>query len=207
MNFDEQARNWDTDKRINRAKVIAAEIGKAVGTEHNNLTAMEFGCGTGLISFNLCDRFSSVTLIDSSHGMTDILNEKLQKNNIANMSVKCLDLTSEETIDETFDVIYTSMVLHHIKDTAAIIKRFHDLLNDNGYLCIVDLDKDDGSFHKREIGFDGHNGFDQQELKSILAVSGFEGIESKTFYYDEKIVDGQNVNYSLFLITARSYNK
>lgn len=30
MSFDDYARNWDTDKRINRARIIANEIEKVI---------------------------------------------------------------------------------------------------------------------------------------------------------------------------------
>lgn len=202
MNFDEGAKSWDTERRINRAKIIAAEIRKAAGTGEGRC-AMEFGCGTGLISFNLYDEFKSITLVDSSKGMIDKLNEKIKTYNISNMTAEYSDLVNGGLVNHSFDVIYSSMALHHVKETEQIIKIFYRLLNIGGYLCIVDLDKDDGSFHKGEPGFDGHNGFDQKQLRNILARAGFKDAESKTFYFDEKIIEGQSVGYSLFLMKGR----
>jgi len=204
MSFDDYAKTWDTDKRINRAKKIANEIRNSIDSE-NNYSAMEFGCGTGLVSFNLYDKFKKITLIDSSNGMMEILNSKINESKVNNMVTNCVDILEEDSIDMKFDVIYNSMVLHHINDTEAIIKKFHELLNKDGYLCIVDLDEEDGSFHKKYPDFDGHNGFNQEKLKSILLKVGFNDIESNTFYYDEKIIEGQKINYSLFLMKARKY--
>ena len=204
MNFDEYAKLWDTDERINRAKIIANEIINSIDN-YENVSAMEFGCGTGLVSFNLYDKFKKITLIDSSNGMMEILNSKINECKVNNMVTNCVDILEEDSLDTKFDVIYNSMVLHHIKDTEAIIKKFHELLNKDGYLCIVDLDEEDGSFHKKYPDFDGHNGFNQEKLKSILLKVGFNDIESNTFYYDEKIIEGQKINYSLFLMKARKY--
>jgi 2-polyprenyl-3-methyl-5-hydroxy-6-metoxy-1,4-benzoquinol methylase len=201
MSFDEYAKNWDTEKRINRAKVIAKEIANAIDVERN-CSAMEFGCGTGLISFNLHEKFKKITLIDSSKGMIGILNSKINKYKINNMTAKNLDISNENAVDESFDVIYNSMVLHHIHDVRAMVKSFYELLNSNGCLCIVDLNEEDGSFHKNYLEFDGHNGFEQEELKAILAHAGFEDIESNTFYFDEKVVEGKKISYSLFLMKA-----
>ena len=78
MSFDDYAKTWDTDKRINRAKKVANEIRNSIDSEIN-YSAMEFGCGTGLVSFNLYDKFKKITLIDSSKGMIDILNSKINK--------------------------------------------------------------------------------------------------------------------------------
>jgi len=46
MNFDDYAKTWDTDEKIDRAKIIANEISNSMGINETN-SAMEFGCGTG----------------------------------------------------------------------------------------------------------------------------------------------------------------
>lgn len=204
MGFDEDAKNWDTDKRINRARIVANEIANSINIDEN-YSVMEFGCGTGLVSFNLCDKFKKITLIDLSKGMIDILNSKIDKYKITNMVTKNINISNEDLVDEKFDVIYNSMVLHHIHNTKEIIEKFYQLLNNDGYLCIVDLNEEDGSFHKEYTDFDGHNGFNQEELKRILVDVGFDDIESNTFFYDEKIIEDKKINYSLFLMKARKY--
>lgn len=204
MSFDDYAKNWDTEERINRAKIISTKIINSIDT-NENYSAMEFGCGTGLISFNIFDKFKNITLIDSSKGMIDILNSKIDKYKINNMFAYNLDISTRNTLDLKFDVIYNSMVLHHIDDTKAIIKNFYELLNEDGYLCIVDLDEEDGSFHKNYPDFNGHNGFNQEYLKNILSSVGFKDIECTTFFYAEKTIENQKIPYSLFLIKARKY--
>jgi len=202
LSFDDYARTWDNDMRINRAKVIAEEISKVIDLK-SNLTALEFGCGTGLVSFNLQDKFKHITLVDSSKEMIEILNSKIDKYKVNNMVAHHLDITSGDSLQEKYDVIYNSMVLHHIQDTEAIIKSFYDLLNEDGYLCIVDIDEEDGRFHKNYPDFDGHNGFNQDYLKKVLISAGFEDVEIYTFYYNKKVIEGEIINYSLFLIKGR----
>ncbi len=73
MSFDKYAITWDTEKRVNRAKIIAEEISKTIQIK-KRYNALEFGCGTGLVSFNLYDKFESITLVDISKGMIDMLN-------------------------------------------------------------------------------------------------------------------------------------
>lgn len=72
-----------------------------------------------------------------------------------------------------------------------------------GYLCIIDLDEEDGSFHKEDKDFNGHNGFNQNDLKNILLETGFKEAEVNTFYKDEKLVEERKVDYSLFLMVGR----
>lgn len=201
MFFDDYAKKWDTDRRINRAKIISEEISNSIEI-NKGCSAMEFGCGTGLISFNLVEKFENITLIDSSKGMIDVVKEKIEKYEVDNMKPYAIDLFNEEII-EKFDFIYTSMVLHHIQDIAGLVNKFYTLLNDGGQVIIVDLDKEDGSFHKNEPGFNGHNGFEQEKLKEIFIEVGFRDAESTTFFYDEKKIEEKNIKYSLFIMKAQ----
>ena len=67
------------------------------------------------------------------------------------------------------------------------------------------MNEEDGRFHKKYPDFDGHNGFNQEELKEILVRAGFDNIESNTFFYDEKNIEDEKINYSLFLMKARKH--
>lgn len=200
MNFDDVAREWDNEKRIERAKIIANKIKSTISVGQDK-SAMEFGCGTGLISFYLHNEFKNITLIDTSKEMINIANNKIDTLNLSNINTYCGDLV-ESKYNDKFDMIYSSMALHHIVDINELCKKFYNLINLNGPLCIVDLNKDDGSFHKNEIGFNGHNGFSKRWLKSILEANGFSNIKSETFYEGTKKVDDHELIYSLFIMTA-----
>ena len=202
MDFNIESLNWDTPKRTNRAKEVAKKVRNAIEIK-KTYKGMEFGCGTGLVSFNLCDQFESLTLIDTSHGMIDVVNSKIKEFGIENMKAVTVDLNDGERIDEKFDVIYTSMVLHHIVDTEKILHNLFEMLNENGYLCIVDIDEEDGSFHREEADFQGHNGFNQEKLADLMNLVGFEEVESNIIYSDEKNIRGVNKEYSLFLMKGK----
>lgn len=203
MNFDVQSITWDDERRKNRAKLIAQEISKSIHIE-KQYTALEFGCGTGLISFCLNDKFEMITLVDTSKGMVDVLNSKINEFEIDNMKAYQIDINESNILPEnSYDVIYTSMALHHIIDTETTIKNLYKLLKSDGYLCIIDLDEEDGSFHKEEKDFNGHNGFNQNVLKNILLEIGFKEVDTNTFYEDLKVVEEMNVKYSLFLMIGK----
>ncbi len=59
---------------------------------------MEFGCGTGLISFNLADSFKESMLVDTSEGMIGILKDKRQTYGIDHLIPIKADLLKEETL-------------------------------------------------------------------------------------------------------------
>ena len=202
MNFNVQSISWDNEKRINRAKVIAAEIASATELE-KSYSALEFGCGTGLVSFNLYDKLKDIVCIDTSKGMIDTLNTKIKQHKVKNMAAYQQNINDDYLLTPKYDLIYTSMALHHIVDVDTTLANLYKLLKQNGCLCIVDLDEDDGSFHKAETDFNGHNGFNQTELKQILVKLGYKGLRSNTFYKDVKNIEGVILNYSLFIIIGR----
>ena len=142
MSFESRAKDWDNDSRIKRSKIIAEKINELIGNEKYN-SIMEYGCATGLISLNLCDKFKKVTLMDSEKEMIKIVKDKLDKSKKNNVFPIWINLMDESYKEEKFDLIYTSLTLHHILNTEKIIKIFYNLLNENGLLCIIDLDKED----------------------------------------------------------------
>jgi ubiquinone/menaquinone biosynthesis C-methylase UbiE len=203
MDYNVKAANWDNETRIKRAKMVAAEIIKSINID-DQYSAMEFGCGTGLVSFNLKDKFKHITLIDISYSMMEILNSKIRDSRVDNMTPILTDINENiEVIGDKYDVIYTSMALHHIVDVRTTVENLYKMLKDNGYFCIAELVEDNGSFHRSEEGFNGHNGFNQDVLKDTLEEIGFKDVKSHVFYSDVKVVEDLEVNFSLFLMIGR----
>lgn len=202
MDFNMESINWDTEKRIKRAKLIAEQIVHRI--ELNPCySALEFGAGTGLISFNLYDKLKDITCIDTSKGMIERLNTKIQQCKVSNMKAYQYDINKDHWLTANYDLIYTSMALHHISDIEKTLKNLYGLLKKDGCICIIELDEDDGSFHKLEKDFNGHNGFNQNELKKIIEGIGFKKVDCCTFFQDKKMVGEVSVNYSLFMMTGK----
>jgi len=200
--FDERAKNWDSDPtKVERAAVVANAIRAALPL-NASMTALEYGCGTGLLSFALHSDFASITLADTSQGMLDVLAEKITGAGVENMHPIFLELGSQSLLDSRFDVIYSLMTMHHIPETEAYIQYFHRLLNSGGYLCIADLEKEDGSFHG---GNDPliHKGFERSELQAKLENNGFESIHFSSVFNVKKIVAGHEKTFPLFLLVAK----
>jgi ubiquinone/menaquinone biosynthesis C-methylase UbiE len=198
LNFDERAKDWDADPvKRERASQVAQAIRSQV-TLSRSMTALEYGCGTGLLSFALQADLGPITLADSSTGMLAVLAEKIATAGIGNMTPLKLDLATDPLPDARFDLLYTLMTLHHIPDTTGILGRFHTLLQTGGTLCIADLDREDGSFHGP--AFDGHKGFDREQLTQMLEVAGFQNIRFQTAHQMTR--DGKN--YPVFLACAET---
>lgn len=203
MYFDKQAQDWDTDpQKVERAEVFANEINNFI-QPNKKLNALEFGCGTGLLSFKLKDFFKTITLVDNSKGMIDVLQEKIDKQGITNFIPLQFNLFEENTKFPKIDVIYTLMTLHHMLDVNKTLSAFNSILELNGYLCIADLVSEDGSFHSHLTDFVGHNGFDKDELSEILVKNGFQVDYYKECYVIDKKVNEKIIKYPLFLMICQ----
>jgi hypothetical protein len=70
-----------------------------------------------------------------------------------------------------------------------------------GDLVIIDLEKEDGSFHDGE--FHGHKGFERNELEKKLKAVGFDPYHYEVCYHIEKGEDENKKVYPLFMMLAR----
>ena len=199
--FDIKASEWDkSNMHLNRAEAVAGEILKSIPLTAE-MKALEFGAGTGLLSFLLRDYIKEITLIDNSAGMVKVLREKVHTLNADNMRVLEIDLEHDDYLDSRFDLIYTLMVLHHVNDVETIIRKFSGMLNPGGHLAIADLYSEDGSFHG--TGFSGHKGFDPATLATLLEKYGFSNVSHRKVYLIEKVTaDNLMKQFEVFLMTA-----
>lgn len=200
--FDDVSTQWDTSERIERAAIIAHEIRKFIPLEqYKNI--LEFGCGTGLLSFYLRHETSHFTLLDASMGMIEVVKQKIETQHATNFTAIHGDLSSPALQDESFDVIYSSMSLHHVADIEHVGKRFGELLQAHGYLCIIDLTEEDGAFHQGEQDFHGHHGFNVKTLAETLSHYGLRYEDAEIFYHGKKNKGTHEVAYSLFILLLK----
>jgi ubiquinone/menaquinone biosynthesis C-methylase UbiE len=168
--FDARAETWDDADKVRRAEEVAATMRRAVPLRRS-MKALEYGAGTGLLSFCLRDALGPITLADSSAGMRAVAERKIAAANARDMRVIDLDLMRDAVPAERYDLIFSMMTLHHVPDVPRALAAFHALLNPGGWLCHADLDAEDGSFHGPEV--DVHHGFERGTLRSWLAAAGF----------------------------------
>jgi 2-polyprenyl-3-methyl-5-hydroxy-6-metoxy-1,4-benzoquinol methylase len=197
QDFDERARTWDEDPaKRERAVTAAAAIREAVDL-HGGTRLLEYGAGTGLLAQQLAGDVGSITVADPSRGMREVMEEKAEAGVLPGARVLDLDLSRGLVPEETFDVVVAAMVLHHIPDLTPVLRGFGQLVEPGGSLCILDLEREDGSFHGD--GFDGHAGFDRDELATWLRAVGFETPVYRVCFQLRR----HDRDYPLFLAVSR----
>jgi tRNA (cmo5U34)-methyltransferase len=200
--FDIKAAEWDKNPMHWKRSVAIVDKIKELIPLNQNMIALEYGAGTGIASFLLKDFVKEITLMDNSSEMVKVIEGKIKTSNAKNLKVLRFDLENNNYKEGKFDLIFNQMVLHHIINTENIIKQFSLLLNSGGYLAIADLYEENGSFHGE--GFNGHRGFNIENLSEILRKNGFENVSHETcFAIDHKISETETKLYDIFLLTGR----
>jgi len=201
--FDQEADTWDEKPgRLKLANDVATAIMKSVEVG-SDMDVLDYGCGTGLLTLSLQPYVRSITGADSSHGMLNVLNTKIRKYSLTNVKTQFLDLEAGDTLKDRFHLIISSMTLHHVNDPSLLINQFYDLLYPNGYLCIADLDPDEGKFHSNKEGVI-YSGFERAFMRQVFIQAGFNNITDTAVAVIEKGVPGGGLRYfSTFLMKGR----
>lgn len=197
--FDKAARTWnDKSRRIQLGLAVADGIINGVSLNGDE-QALEFGCGTGLVGLEVAPHVGHLTAVDSSSEMIAVLTENAASRGIGNITPVCRELSRPEDLPGVYDLIFTSMVLHHIPDIQALIDLFAAWCAPGGRLVIADLDTEDGSFHSDMTGV-VHKGIDRDELASQLEKAGFT-VESIGTVHE--VARGNGNTYPMFLMVGR----
>lgn len=200
--FDAEAATWDeSPARVQLAEDVTTAIREEVPLT-SDMDVLDFGCGTGLISLRMAPFVHSVTCVDTSQGMLDVLKRKVEEKRLSNVFLRRLEGASLDGIDGRYELILSSMTLHHIADVEALIRKFAALSTPGGCLCIADLDPEGGRFHEDHTGV-SHHGFNRESLSEIVLRCGYADVRHRTAALVLKPdAKGQMASYSVFLMTG-----
>ncbi len=197
--FDDEAATWDDDPVHEKRQVAVARAIEEAVSLSPGMSAVDVGGGTGRLSILLADQIGSVVVTDPSAGMVQVAQKRIETAGLGDrLRAVQVDLTTER-LDGAYDVVWSSMALHHVHDLDGLLRSVAGLLVTGGRLCIADLDEDpDGAFHADKVDFDGHHGFDRQRLAEQLAGAGFADVG----FVDATTILKDDREFGVFLCTA-----
>ncbi len=197
-NFDKVARDWDSNPiHWERSEAIASKILETIPLT-SNMKALEYGAGTGILSFLLADKLSEITLMDNSKEMVEVMKEKVLSTHLNHLKPLFFDFEHTEYHNNNFDFIFNQMVLHHVDDVETVLNKFYKILNTNSFLAIADLFSEDGSFHGPDVKV--HFGFSPDKLSELLTAIGFRNISYSNCY---EIKRDSGKLFPIFLLVAQ----
>ena len=187
--FNHKAETFDSPKNIFLAHLVCQAVEKQIALLSDK-EILDFGGGTGLLALPLAKQAKSVTLVDISEKMLEQARLKAEQQDIKNIQFLEQDLLVNP-LEQQFDLIVVSRVLHHMPDLDATLAMFSQHLKRDGQLFIADFVKTDTN----------HHGFELPELETKLDQFGFSSIDSQILYSAEGLFLG---NYAeLFLTVAQ----
>ena len=193
--FAHKSKTWDMNsKRVQNAKGIAELIVNNIKL-NKEMEIMDFGAGTGLLSYFVAPYVQKIVAVDNSPSMLLEFQNKCDEFSCHTEVIE-KDL-STDTLDRKFDGIISSMTIHHLEDIPTLFVKFYDMLDEHGFIAIADLDSEDGTFHSDNEGV-FHYGFDRQLLARYAQEAGFKDI---TFSLANKI-SKPHAEFTVFLMTA-----
>ena len=198
--FDEAAKTWDKKQSsIDSSNACVNNLLEKT-TLKNDANILDYGCGTGFIAFALSNETNNILGMDYSDGMVSRFNEKAKELDFDNIKAVKHNMNEEELPQEQFDLVISSMTMHHIKDTNMFARKCFEALKNNGIVCINDLEKEDGTFHKKHNN-EGveHFGFEKEDVCKIFENQGFEIISCDTVFKHER----NDKEYPLFNLIAK----
>lgn len=186
--FNHRAESFDSPKNQSLADLVNAEIKQQV-SELSTKSILDFGGGTGLIALPLAKQAKSVTLVDIAEKMLEQARIKVKNQKLTNLHLIQQDLVLKP-LEQTFDLIIVSRVLHHMPHLDSSLAMFKEHLTPGGQLFIADYTVPDGEKH----------GFIISELEETLKNHGFSEVQTQILYsFDHLFLDKPS---QLFLTSA-----
>ncbi len=189
MSFDNRAKDWDKLKRRRELAFNAANKIKELPLK-KNLNILDIGVGTALLASEFKDIASLIVGVDTSIEMLKEFKKKMPNQIAINKNIL------EYEPDIQFDLIISSMTLHHIKDIPLLFKKVYKWLKKDGFFAFADLAKEDGTFHTN--GNEGvfHFGFFEDEIIKIAKSANFKNLRCDKIY---TIVEDKPRPYDILL--------
>lgn len=173
--FNHRAESFDSPKNQFLTDLVNAEIQQQV-PHLSTKSILDFGGGTGLIALPLAKQAKPVTLVDIAEKMLDQARIKVKNQKLENLHLIRQDLLLKP-LEQTFDLIIVSRVLHHMPHLDSSLAMFKEHLTPGGQLFIADYTVPDGETH----------GFVISELEEILKNHGFSDIQTQTLYSSDHL--------------------
>ena len=194
--FEILAKSWDSKpQRVKGAMSFASKVKEFLPSDISSFDVLDYGCGTGLVSFCFSDDVKSIEGLDNSTSMIEVYNEKSNKIGMKNIKGFVHNINEQDLQKEKYDLIVTNMTMHHIKNTQDFISKLTYSLKPNGYLAIADLQTEDGKFHSDNTGVE-HFGFEFDKITDYFKNNNLKNIKCDLF----ESINKPNNTYEVYYI-------
>ncbi len=123
-------------------EMIEALVDSIPFSTSSNITVIDLGCGTGTISALVSSKFPNAQLICLDIAKNMIAMAKRKLSNHRNTEYVLGDFLQIDVVDQKFDVVLSSLALHHLEtdaDKISFYKTIYDKLKPGGVFFNADV--------------------------------------------------------------------
>ena len=199
--FNEIAKSWNVIRSEYFEERLKYKVLSKVSIKDK--VVADLGCGTGFLSLALALDASIVFSIDQSENMLRESKKLMETKKFNNVYPIKSDLENLALFDESVDVVFINMALHHVKDAKKAIEEMYRIIKKDGTLIISDVEEHTGEWARTEM-FDEWLGFSNNQIQEWLTEAGFNAInientDLKCKGYSSK---GEYTETGIFIATA-----
>lgn len=118
-------------------------VSEQVGDVTKQMRILEVGSGPGVITRRLCKLFpnATVTCIELDDEFYEYSSATLPEELDRRVEIRKGDITSIELENESYDLVYTRLVLQHVHDVPKALENIYAALKKGGKILITDVDE------------------------------------------------------------------
>ena len=136
------AKNWLAEYADKRAKDFIMNVLNEVVKLKESANVLDVGCGPGKWSIIFAKRYRSVTAIDISSRMILLAEENAEKENLANINYRVMNVSKLNLPDRTYDLVNCVTVLQHILNDSnwrMAIQEMARVTKNGGYILLFEM--------------------------------------------------------------------
>ena len=146
--------------------LVARDVGPAQGS-----LLVDVGCGTGRFSEPLAERFSARVLgVDPSEQMLDVARKK---KNSCRVEFRRSTADSLPLPPTTADMVFMSMVFHHLQDAGAAARECRRILRSGGHVCVRTITREGAFPHRHFFPVIDSEFPERLYVEGVFAAAGF----------------------------------
>lgn len=179
--FNAVADHWDSlNREVLGGFDLPAAVADLVPAGCN--TAVDLGCGTGLVLESLRSRVGTLIGVDGSSRMLELARRRFAADlstdsttnagGVADVSLRMGELDHLPLRDDEADFACLNLVLHHLSHPSTTIDETRRVLRRGGLMLITDFDRHAEERMRTDYG-DRWLGFDEASLRKLAEQAGF----------------------------------
>jgi SAM-dependent methyltransferase len=143
------------------------------------LEVADFGCGSGVLTFELARWAKRVHAIDHNAAVLGKARAEAKRLKLDNINFIEADLSALPLPTRSCDVVVISQSLHHVDSPDSALREASRILRMNGRLLILELEPHNEVWARSRLGH-RHLGLAPAQLSQLLSLHGFHQLSAHT---------------------------